>query len=186
MTLRESQAEEVVKVLELARACFARARSTVPVDYSLDHLRWLLRDPPAGSYVGALAFHNSVPVGFYGVIPIDLTDGRRRVRAALSLLTMTDPDYRGRGIVTWLAQNVYDRLTLLGYEVIYGFPNDNSLPILTNRLDWRHVHSWPLHARPLRLSSLLRGGRREGVMSSQRAAADELDPRSGIEVGEIG
>ena len=59
----------------------------------------------------------------YSAVPIRVVIDGEIWKAALSLNTMTDPDYAGRGLFTTLATAMYEYLSSNGYALIMGFPN---------------------------------------------------------------
>lgn len=88
-------------------------------------------------YTGYLAYAGDVPVAFYGVVPCFIDCDGHPVLAAQSADTMTHPDHRGKGLFIKLAELTY---ALCYYEkilILFGFPNQNSLPGFVNKLDWQ-------------------------------------------------
>lgn len=89
-------------------------------------------------YIGYLAYNQlKQPVAFYGVIPTLLWYGDKRVLAAQSADTMTHPGYRNLGLFTRLANHAYTLCKLEGIGLVFGFPNQNSLPGFMNKLNWQ-------------------------------------------------
>ena len=88
-------------------------------------------------YVGYFAYNEQhQPMAFYGVIPTVLWHDKCTILAAQSADTMTHPDYRNRGLFTELANHTYALCKTEGIRLLFGFPNQNSLPGLINKLDW--------------------------------------------------
>ncbi len=88
--------------------------------------------------------------GFYTAWPVRLRLGKETVLGAQSMDTMTHPDYRGRGLFIKLAQACYDLAASKGYEVFYGFPNQNSYSGFIRRLNWDHTGDITHWLRPIR------------------------------------
>jgi hypothetical protein len=128
------------------QACFAR--NGFPRE--LDVFRWQYFDGPAeplfvdvldtGSKLGAIYATFAVPVIVRG----------RRALAVQSLDTLTDEDFRGRGLFVDLAKRVYARAAAAGVEFVYGFPNGQSAHGFFRRLGWRALDPVPFLVRPLR------------------------------------
>lgn len=78
-----------------------------------------------------------------------LIDGNVKM-GAQSLDTMTDKDYRGKGLFVTLAKNVYDTAKNQGVSLVYGFPNGNSIHGFTKKLEWTVLDPVPFLIRPLR------------------------------------
>ena len=58
---------------------------------------------------------------------------------------MTHPDYRGRGICTELASQVYLQCERKGFGLVFGFPNNNIYDLYMNKLEWfgfGRLQSW--------------------------------------------
>lgn len=92
------------------------------------------------SYVGYLAFDKQdVAVAFYGVIPCFLQHNNQTILAAQSADTMTHPLYRNKGLFVQLANLTFNLCRANGIKIIFGFPNQNSLPGFLNKLGWQHT-----------------------------------------------
>ncbi|WP_214073079.1 GNAT family N-acetyltransferase [Mucilaginibacter sp. dw_454] len=88
-------------------------------------------------YMGYLAYNEALqPVAFYGVIPTLLWHEGKSLLAAQSADTMTHPGYRGLGLFVRLANHTYTLCKLEGVRLVFGFPNQNSLPGFLNKLNW--------------------------------------------------
>lgn len=98
--------------------------------------RWRYLDNPYGQGIIRLMFDEEELVGHYAVIPIPLMVDGEIIRAALSMTTMTHPDYGKQGIFTTLAPEVYSECKRNGIKMVIGFANINSYHGLTNRLGW--------------------------------------------------
>ena len=155
-TAREATPADVPLLHELAKACHDNSARTVPIKYGVEHTRWQMLEAPAGVYRGLVAIVDGRPAGFYGVVPMRVRCDGRESLAALSLLTMTHPQYRGRGIFRGLATRLYADLARYGFAFVYGFPNDNSQPTFLSALGWTHTCDWPVFVRPLNLPAIAR------------------------------
>ncbi|MFA6085042.1 GNAT family N-acetyltransferase [Mucilaginibacter sp.] len=91
-------------------------------------------------YTGFLAYNaNDLPVAYYGVIPCFIRYDYEPVLAAQSADTMTHPGHRNKGLFVLLANLTYDLCRNKGIKLLFGFPNQNSLPGLANKLGWQVV-----------------------------------------------
>jgi len=88
-------------------------------------------------YTGYLAYAGDVPAAFYGVIPCFINCDGRPILAAQSADTMTHPDHRGKGLFIKLAELTYELCYAEDVRILFGFPNQNSLPGFINKLDWQ-------------------------------------------------
>ncbi|MCC8427175.1 GNAT family N-acetyltransferase [Mucilaginibacter sp. UR6-11] len=88
-------------------------------------------------YIGFIAYNQLYrPIAYYGVIPTLLWYDGHTILAAQSADTMTHPDYRNMGLFTELANQTYALCKDAGIRLVFGFPNQNSLPGLMNKLNW--------------------------------------------------
>ena len=105
-------------------------------EMSLSLWRWRFSDNPYGKAIIKLMFDADKLIGHYAVIPATIQVVGEPVKAVFSMTTMTHPDYSGRGIFTFLAEEVYQSCIKQGFSFVYGFPNDNSYPGFTRKLGW--------------------------------------------------
>jgi hypothetical protein len=79
----------------------------------------------------------------YSASPVMMNGNNKVVKSALSMTTMTDPDYAGQGLFPKLAKELYEYMGTLNYEMIWGFPNINSHRGFINKLEWINVYEIP-------------------------------------------
>ena len=90
------------------------------------------------SHLGYLAYaQDGKPAAFYGVYPCRMEYQGKLYLAAQSGDTMTDPAHGGKGLFTTLAKMTYQLAKDEGIEFIFGFPNKNSYPGFSKKLDWQ-------------------------------------------------
>lgn len=90
-----------------------------------------------------VAIDNHKIVANYSVSPTLLSKGDYKWKAALSLNTMTHPDYVGQGLFVKLADELNTQLKGEGYEMVYGFPNYISNRTFVAKLQWRNIYEIP-------------------------------------------
>lgn len=120
--------------LDLLTPLHERIRGTA------DKQRWTwsyLKTPAAdaGLFISA-AFHDTTPVGQYAVQLHHFNHRGRRIIGAVSVDSLTDPDYRKQGVFTSLAKHVQDRLSKARIPFAMGFPNAHSSHGVLNHLNW--------------------------------------------------
>lgn len=94
-----------------------------------------------------LMWDNEKLVGHYAVSPIELQIEGKTHKTALSMTTMTHPEYGGKGIFTTLANALYEYLEEeKGYSLIWGFPNNNSHYGFLKRLKWQDIITLPMYS----------------------------------------
>lgn len=122
---------------------------------TVEHLRWQYLQPPARKLLVDLSVAHDdggaeQVAGIYAVFPVEFRVGTARVLGAQSLDTLTDRNFRGRGLFTSLARSVYARCGTEGLALVYGFPNGSSAPGFFNKLGWLPLDPVPFMIRPLR------------------------------------
>lgn len=151
--------------LGLFAACFSRNDSP----RTLAALRWQYLDNPTGKLlvdvVDAGSGADARLAAIYAVLPVPVVvDGKPSI-GVQSLDTLTDADFRGRGLFLKLAKSTYERAAREGAAFVYGFPNGNSAHGFFSRLEWVRLDPVPFLVRPLRTRYLLRRlGERLGAL----------------------
>lgn len=137
--------------LELFRACFAK-NSERP--RSKESLEWQYFANTTGKlFVDvALAPGEQKLAAIYASLPGYMRIAGQRRLMLQSLDTLTDADFRGRGLFVKLAKETFRRAADDGAALIYGFPNGSSAPGFFKKLGWSPLDPVPFLLRPLRLS----------------------------------
>ncbi|MET0410044.1 MAG: GNAT family N-acetyltransferase [Polyangiaceae bacterium] len=131
------------------RDCFARNSER---QRSQAHFEWLyLRNPSRQMFVDVATTADGRVVAVYASLPSWVRAGEQRSLVLQSLDTLTDREYRGRGLFVSLARSLYRRAQAAGCALIYGFPNGNSAHGFFAKLDWSRLDPVPFLVRPLRL-----------------------------------
>jgi len=88
-------------------------------------------------YIGFIAYNDQQqPVAFYGVIPCFMICNSETILSAQSADTMTHPEHRNKGLFVELAGHTFELCVQTGIKLLFGFPNQNSLPGFINKLGW--------------------------------------------------
>ncbi len=121
------------KIIELYKVVFKR-------EWSYERWLWRFEKNPAGKHLIKLMWSDGKLVGHYAVSPQKMRIDQKEQLTALSLTTMTHPDYGGRGICGQLSDSLYAYLENdLGVKAIWGFPNNNSHYGFVKNLGWTDV-----------------------------------------------
>lgn len=81
----------------------------------------------------------------YSAFPVDLVCDGEVVRTALSMTTMTHPEWRGKGLFPKLATELYSE-SKGEIAAVWGFPNANSHSTFINKLEWSDIYEIPTMA----------------------------------------
>ena len=92
-------------------------------------------------FTGFMAYtERRQPIAFYAVIPCFIKSAGDIILAAQSADTMTHPAHRNRGLFVELALTTFQLCREVGIQLLFGFPNQNSLPGFINKLGWQATH----------------------------------------------
>ena len=118
----------------------------------LYHLRWqFLANPEKKSFVDiAVDEKENKVAGIYAVSCVKFNINQKDIIGAQSLDTITDVDYRGTGLFINLAIDVYQKAQKHSVDLVYGFPNGNSIKGFSKRLKWKILDPVPFLIKPLR------------------------------------
>lgn len=128
-------------------------------DKSLRLLDWLYRRGPLKEvYVDFAVPADDADrlAAIYAVAAVRFDVDRERVVGVQSLDTLTDAGFRGKGLFTKLAADVFARCERDGVALVYGFPNASSAHGFFQRLGWVRLGPVPFLVLPLRPSYALR------------------------------
>lgn len=110
-----------------------------------DHWRFFGRaDTPAVLMIGE---DSEGIAGLNALLPTEAVLDGRRFKACQSIDTMVHPRTRGRGLFGLLARKAREEAARRGIEVVYGFPNDLSLPMFMKSQAFHYIDDMPRHIR---------------------------------------
>jgi GNAT superfamily N-acetyltransferase len=133
--------------LELFDACFTA--NGAPRDR--DVLRWQYLDNPTGAlFVDFATASADRLAAIYASIPVVFRVAGEQRLGIQSVDTMTDREFRGRGLFLQLAKQTYARAADAGVALVYGTPNGSSAHGFFQRLEWQTLDPVPFLIRPLR------------------------------------
>ncbi|MCC6471942.1 MAG: GNAT family N-acetyltransferase [Alphaproteobacteria bacterium] len=112
--------------------------------------------------------------GLNALLPTEAVLDGRRFKACQSIDTMVHPRARGRGLFGLLAAKARDMAAARGIEVVYGFPNQTSLPMFMKSQGFQYLGNSPRHVRWLRPSV-----RKPGLVGTLLDRVADLLPHGG-------
>lgn len=142
ITVRPFEPDDLPAFGELFAACFGYRR---PERFEA----WRLLNTPIGVTPGMVATDGGRLAACSTAWPVGLMLGREQVKAGLMMDNMSHPDYRGKGLFVRIAAALQESLASSGFDVIFGFPNENAYPVLVHRLNWDHACDLPIWRRPI-------------------------------------
>ncbi len=125
---------------------------------SLQKLQWQHDHYLRRSFISWIIDNKDRVAGLYSSFFVDFKIEDQRKIASQSIDTLTDINYRGKGLFIKLASDVYKRLAADGTPFIYGFPNSSSAPGFFKKLNWVKIGDGnvPFLIRPLKLSFVIK------------------------------
>jgi GNAT superfamily N-acetyltransferase len=124
-------------ILRLFEQCYGKPMS-------LNYWDWRFKENPLAGPLVVLAWDGDLLAAHYAVSPVALELAGESVKSALSMTTMTHPAYRRRGLFARLAIALYDRMQETGYQLVWGFPNEQSHRGFVSDLDWVDICEIPM------------------------------------------
>jgi len=162
-TTRPYEDGDEEKIIKLFEDVFGKPMG---ISESQKHWNWEFKENPVDNKYINLAVDGDEIVGQYAVLPLRMWINGKEKLGSLSLDTMVHPDYRGQGMFTTMAEELYDILAEDGVVLTYGFPNENSIHGFTKYLDWKEIFKIPLYARPIDFDKSAKMMFGEGVKKS--------------------
>ncbi len=118
----------------LLQAAFPRSKH-----HTLEYLKWLYCDNPAGQVVGYNAWEGDLIIGHYACLPVDLYLDGKPHRGLLALHTAMHPQYRNAGIIYSLAKKTCKLAAARDYACIYAVANAASTPVFVRAVGFQLV-----------------------------------------------
>ncbi len=137
MEIRNYQSGDETKILELFQIVFKKTLSD-------EFWKWRFADNPEHKFMIKLMWDGDVLAGHYAVSPVKMIVSGEEVLTALSMTTMTHPNYGGKGIFGELAESLYqEEYQKNNLVAIWGFPNSNSHYGFIKNLKWKNLEQIP-------------------------------------------
>jgi len=112
--------------------------SVFPGYMSIDLWKWKNTSNPFGDFYTILMKEKESIIAAYSVAPKIFYIFGKKYPCVQSMDTMTEKEYRGRGISTYLANLTYEYAKILGANFVYGFPNKVSKYLFEVKLNWNN------------------------------------------------
>jgi hypothetical protein len=139
------------KELEGYRLCFEKNGT----ERNIENLQWLHQQNLAQKNTIYYAMEQEEVAAIYTAMPVVFKVEDELVNALQSIDTITDIAHRGKGLFPKLATRLYNDAQHEGYELVYGFPNENSAPGFFKKLQWISFGEAPFLMKPLNLQYFL-------------------------------
>jgi hypothetical protein len=140
--------------LEKYRLCFSENGS----EKSIELLKWFHQKNLPGSQVIYYAIDkgSNQIAAIYTYLPVKLLCMGRIVTAMQSFDTLTDYRHRSKGLFIKLASKLEKEESLKNNELVFGFPNENSVHGFVKKLGFTYFGEVPFLIKPMRVAYLFR------------------------------
>ncbi len=142
MEIRDYQTGDEQHILPLFAKTFGKPLSE-------QFWKWRFLDNSVQKVMIKLMWDDNLLVGHYAASPVKLQYEDKSILSALSMTTMTHPDYAGQGIFSQLADALYQsELERSDLKAVWGFPNNNSHYAFQKNLRWQNLETIPTFTLP--------------------------------------
>ena len=138
--------------LEDYRICFEK--NGTPRD--IKNLQWLHQKNLAKTNMIYYAMYNNNVAAIYTAMPVLFRINGGIYKALQSIDTITDISHRGKGLFPKLASKLYTDASENNFELVYGFPNENSAPGFFKKLNWLAYGEAPFMMKPFNISYFIK------------------------------
>lgn len=136
--------------LQKYKECFEQNES----EKNVEVLKWFHQDNLRGeqSIIYALDPKSKNIASIYTYLPTIVACMGSNVPALQSFDTLTDHRHRGKGLFIQLATKLAEKETTKGNQLVFGFPNENSVKGFVKKLGFTYFGEVPFLIKPLRIS----------------------------------
>lgn len=138
--------------LEKYRSCFEKNGTR----RDISNLQWIHQQNLVNKHTIYYAIQETKVAAIYTAMPVKFQINGLLYNALQSIDTITDLDHRGKGLFPKLANKLYTDAETAGYQLVYGFPNENSAGGFFKKLNWVSFGEVPFLLKPLRLSYFIK------------------------------
>lgn len=106
-------------------------------------LEWRYLENPLNELLACVFLDGEQVIANYSASPCLMSIKGEIVKTALSMTTMTDPEFVGQGLFTKLANTLYEYMYQKNYNLVWGFPNNLSHRTFVQKLGWFNIYEIP-------------------------------------------
>ena len=108
------------------------------IKFELNYLKWLYQDNPYGKAITFNISKNRKIVGHYAVIPSEIYINNKLYKAALSLNTAVDDDFKGKGFFKIMAKKTFEKFKKKNIRFIFGVSNYQSTKLFVKKFNFQN------------------------------------------------
>lgn len=170
IAIREASPADTDQILALMEAVFSKQQYFASTR-SRESWNWKYEKNVFGKPIHIVATSDERIVGFRSFWPWEFVCRGQILKAYQPVDTVVHPDYQGQGLFTKLTVKALNQATEIGADLLFNFPNQNSLPGYL-KLGWNYVAKLPWLVKPLRPFRLF-----NTLKSKEKAIPVELDEK---------
>ena len=106
--------------------------------FELNYLKWLYSDNPHGKAITFNISKNENIVGHYAVIPSEICINNKIYKAALSLNTAVDDNFRGKGFFKIMAKKTFEKCVKKKIKFIFDVSNNQSTKLFIRDFNFKN------------------------------------------------
>ncbi|WP_367362920.1 GNAT family N-acetyltransferase [Mesotoga sp.] len=170
IAIREASPADTDQILALMDEVFSKQQYFASTR-SRESWNWKYEKNVFGKPIHIVVTSDERIVGFRSFWPWELACRGQVLKAYQPVDTVVHPDYQGQGLFTKLTVKALKQATEIGTDLLFNFPNQNSMPGYL-KLGWNYVAKLPWLVKPLRPFHLLKT-----LKNKEKATPIELDEK---------
>jgi hypothetical protein len=131
-------------------------RTFPKIPRTMEEWKWEYEQNPFSPPIIALARYQGKVIGQEALFFVPMKSGENRFLGAQSVDTMTDSQFRGKGVFSRLARLTLEEGKKRSVPLFYGFPNRNSYSAYVKKLGWLEVTRVQRFIKVMDISSALK------------------------------
>jgi len=152
--IRRAEDSDKEQIIDLIEFVFSE-QEYYANNRTLEWWNWKYERSPFGDSIIIVAEHNEKIVGVRAFWPWEFACRGQVLKAYQPVDTVVHPDCQGQGLFTKLTVKALKQATEIGTDLLFNFPNQNSMPGYL-KLGWNYVAKLPWLVKPLRPFHLLK------------------------------
>jgi predicted acetyltransferase len=122
---------------------------------TIKHWNWKFRENLYGNPIIYVIEEDEKIVGHYSGLPYHINFLGKEIPATQGIDAMVHADYQGKGYFKILAASVYNLSRDYGFKIVWGFPNQNSFPIVMKEF-WENIGNLKVYYRRIGFKKLFK------------------------------
>jgi len=168
--IRRAEDSDKEQIIDLMEFVFSK-QEYYANNRTIEWWNWKYEENVFARPIHIVATSDKRIVGFRSFWPWEFICRGQVLKAYQPVDTVVHPDYQGQGLFTKLTEKALKQAKEIGADLLFNFPNHNSLPGYL-KLGWNYVAKLPWLVRPLKPIHLLKT-----LKNKEKATPVELDEK---------